>query len=97
MNSKPTSVLIVDDTPENLEVLIEQLENTGFNVSVVPNGEEALELANKIIPDIILLDVLRQGMDGFETCRHLKQLPAFQDIPIIFISKSFSWHKKMPP
>ncbi len=86
MNSKPTSVLIVDDTPENLEVLIDQLEKTGFNVSVVSNGEDALEFAKKNLPDIILLDVMMAGMDGFETCRRLKQLPAFLDIPIIFIT-----------
>jgi DNA-binding NtrC family response regulator len=86
MKSKPASVLIVDDTPENLEILIEQLENTGFNVSVVPNAEEGIELAKKIIPDIILLDVLMPGMDGFETCRRLKQLAALRDIPIIFIT-----------
>jgi len=86
MNLKAATVLIVDDTPENLEVLIEQVENTGFNVSVAPNGEEALELANKIMPDIILLDVMMPGMDGFETCRRLKKLPAFLDIPIIFIT-----------
>jgi len=86
MNSKSAYVLIVDDAPENLEVLIEQLENTGFNLSVVSNGEEALELANQIMPDIILLDVMMPGMDGFETCRCLKQLPALHDIPIIFIT-----------
>lgn len=81
-----TSILIVDDNPENLDILIEHLQGANFNVSVALTGEKGLEIAEKIIPDLILLDIHLPGIDGFEMCCQLKQEPLFQETPVIFIS-----------
>ena len=86
MNTEDHTVLIVDDEPINLNVLIETLGHEGFNVSVARSGDAALTQAHKVIPDIILLDVLMPGLDGFETCRRLKQDPETRDIPVIFMT-----------
>jgi len=85
-DSKITSILIIDDTPENLDVLIDHFANTHFNVSVALSGEKAIEITKKMIPDLILLDVKMSGIDGFETCRLLKQNTALKEVPIIFIT-----------
>ncbi|MCW5316847.1 response regulator [Nostoc sp. KVJ3] len=79
-------ILIVDDTPINLELLLHFLEDYGFKVLVAEDGENALKIAGNASPDLILLDVLMPGIDGFETCRLLKINPATQDIPVIFIT-----------
>ena len=82
----PPTVLIVDDNPTNVSVLLDYLSEAGFRVLVAQNGESALERVAFAYPDIILLDVLMPGIDGFETCRRLKSSPAGQDIPIIFMT-----------
>lgn len=79
-------ILIVDDTPTNLDVLLDLLESAGFKVVIAEDGERALALAEYAPPDLILLDILMPGIDGFETCRRLKTNPATQEIPIIFIT-----------
>jgi class 3 adenylate cyclase/CheY-like chemotaxis protein len=79
-------ILIVDDEPNNLDVLRNCLNKAGFKVSVVDSGEIALQLVEHIKPALILLDVMMPGMDGFETCRRLKQNAVTKDTPIIFIS-----------
>ncbi|MBD0363197.1 MAG: PAS domain S-box protein, partial [Coleofasciculus sp. C3-bin4] len=79
-------ILIVDDTPTNLEMLLDCLEEYGFKVVVAEDGESALEMAEYAPPDLILLDILMPEMDGFETCRRLKTNPATQDIPVIFMT-----------
>jgi len=79
-----TTILIVDDTPENLEVLSESLVTAGYRVAVALDGESAIEQANFAPPDLILLDVMMPGLDGFETCDRLKSNPITQDIPILF-------------
>ncbi len=86
MNSKTASVLVVDDVPENLDVLVDELENAGLNISIALNGEEAIEITKNLIPDLILLDIIMPGIDGFETCRRLKQQLALKDVPVIFIT-----------
>ena len=78
-DSKINSILIVDDTPENLDVLIDHLANTDFNVSVALSGEKAIEITQKMIPDMILLDIKMSGIDGFETCRLLKENAALKE------------------
>ncbi|MGJ5629016.1 hybrid sensor histidine kinase/response regulator [Nostoc sp. CALU 1950] len=86
-NKKEKSViLIVDDTPINLEVLFDFLEYYGFKVLITEDGSSAINIAEHASPDLILLDVLMPGIDGFETCRLLKKNPATQDIPVIFIT-----------
>jgi diguanylate cyclase (GGDEF)-like protein len=80
------TLLIVDDTPENIAVLFNFLSGHGFKILVAENGEDALENAQDERPDLILLDVIMPGIDGFETCRRLKSNPPTQEIPIIFIT-----------
>jgi two-component system, NtrC family, sensor kinase len=80
------SILIVDDTPNNIRLLFDVLDRAGFDISVVKSGEIALEKLSQIQPDLILLDVMMPGMDGFETCRRIKANPENEDIPIIFMT-----------
>lgn len=84
--SSPSTVLIVDDTPANVRVLAEYLDGHGFNVTVAQDGEEGLERARYGCPDLILLDAMMPGWDGFETCRRLKADPVTSDIPVIFMT-----------
>ncbi|MBE9226064.1 response regulator [Phormidium sp. LEGE 05292] len=79
-------ILIVDDTPTNLEVLLDLLEADGFKVVVAEDGERAIGLAEYAPPDLILLDVLMPGIDGFETCRRLKINSITKEIPVIFLT-----------
>ncbi|NET56484.1 MAG: response regulator [Symploca sp. SIO2E6] len=79
-------ILIVDDNPTNLEVLSESLSIAGFDVAVAVDGESALEQTEYNPPELILLDVMMPGIDGFETCRRLKENPLTQDIPVIFMT-----------
>jgi DNA-binding NarL/FixJ family response regulator len=79
-------VLIVDDTPANLAYLSDALHDAGFKVLVAVDGASAIERLKLVTPDIILLDAVMPGMDGFETCRMIKQMPTGRDIPIIFMT-----------
>ncbi|AFY35839.1 response regulator [Calothrix sp. PCC 7507] len=78
------SILIVDDNPTNLEVLSDTLTAAGFQVAVALDGETALEQVQYYQADLIILDVMMPGIDGFETCKRLKANPLTRDIPIIF-------------
>ncbi|KAF3997992.1 two-component system response regulator [Glaciimonas immobilis] len=80
------TILIVDDTPANLRVLVDYLEEIGFNVLTAQDGDEALKRAQYMRPDLILLDVMMPGMDGFETCRRMKAIDDIADIPVIFMT-----------
>jgi len=80
------TILIVDDTPTNLDILFDFLANFGFKVLVAEDGESALENVKYALPDLILLDVIMPGIDGFETCRRLKDSERTQSIPIIFMT-----------
>ncbi len=79
-------ILIVDDTPANIQVLSSTLKEKGYQISVATNGTQALDLVARMKPDLILLDVIMPGMDGFETCRHLKQSAETSGIPVIFLT-----------
>ncbi len=79
-------ILIVDDNPTNLNVLFEYLEESGFEVSVAKSGKSAIQQIGHVQPDLILLDVMMPGLDGFETCRKLKAKKATRDIPVIFMT-----------
>jgi len=81
-----STVLVVDDTPENLDVLITYLADFGFTILVAQDGEEAIGLVEQYLPDIILLDVMMPDIDGFETCRRLKQNETIRDIPVVFMT-----------
>jgi CheY-like chemotaxis protein/DNA-binding CsgD family transcriptional regulator len=79
-------VLIVDDVPDNLAVLHDALDESGYTVLVATNGETALQRALQARPDIVLLDAVMPGMDGFEVARRLKADPATAAIPIVFMT-----------
>ncbi|MBY0576317.1 MAG: diguanylate cyclase [Gallionellaceae bacterium] len=79
------SLLVVDDAPENIEVL-RRLLSKEYNVKIAISGEQALKVVAAQAPDLILLDVMMPGMDGYEVCRRLKADPATHDIPVIFIT-----------
>lgn len=79
-------VLIVDDVPDNLSVLHDALDESGYTVLVATHGEAALQRASQSLPDVILLDAVMPGMDGFECARRLKALPETAHIPIVFMT-----------
>jgi len=89
------TILTVDDQPANLRVLIDCLERSGLRVVVALSGEEALERARHVRPDLVLLDVQMPGMDGFVTCRELKRGAATQDIPVIFMTSATETEDKL--
>ena len=78
-------VLLVDDEPNNLKVL-QQILKQHFELIFAINGEKALVAAKEHLPDIILLDIMMPGMDGYQVCRHLKENPATAHIPVIFVT-----------
>ncbi len=88
MESLTTSsrILVVEDAPTNIEVLVSLLRTQGYQLNVATNGRGALAVLERVRPDLILMDVLMPEMDGFETCRLLKQTPAWRDIPVIFLT-----------
>lgn len=95
MNTVKNKVLIVDDTPEDIQFLVESLKRD-FAVVAVTSGEKALETAaNGQRPDVILMDVMMPGMDGYETCRKLKEDPENSDIDVIFVSAHDTTEEKI--
>jgi len=86
INSAAESILLVDDNPTNLQVLFQTLEGVGCKLLVAKNGEIALSIAGKALPDLILLDIMMPGIDGYEVCRQLKANRATSSIPVIFLS-----------
>ena len=85
-NAPAASIMIVDDEPENLNVLEALLTQAGYLVSAFPRGELALAAARQQAPDLVLLDVRMPGLDGHEVCRRFKADDGLRDIPILFIS-----------
>ncbi len=92
---EPHTILIVDDTPANLSVLLQCLTNANYRVLVAEDGEEALEQVNHAPPDLVLLDVMMPGIDGFETCRRLRASPATRDLPVIFMTALTDTQEKL--
>jgi DNA-binding response OmpR family regulator len=80
------NILIVDDTPATLKMLVEYLEHYGFGTRMARSGKNALKRVLYDPPDLILLDVLMPGLDGFETCRRLKARESTRGIPVIFMT-----------
>ena len=79
-------VLLVDDSPEALGFLTEALEQSGFSVLIATSGTSALNIVDRITPDIILLDAVMPGMDGFETCERLKANASVSQVPVVFMT-----------
>jgi signal transduction histidine kinase len=85
-NQSKGNILVVDDTPENLRLLVGILRKKGYEVRPVPSGELALSASQLMPPDLVLLDIMMPEMDGYEVCRRLKANRDTRDIPVIFIS-----------
>jgi DNA-binding response OmpR family regulator/DNA-binding CsgD family transcriptional regulator len=83
---KRETVLIVDDSVDSLNFLTDALENAGYTVLVALNGPAALALFDRVVPDIVLMDAIMPGIDGFETCRRLKASTAYGDLPVLFMT-----------
>jgi len=84
--SDHNSILLVDDQAENLKPIVYYLERYNYKINISMTGEDALEILKFFTPDIILLDVLMPGIDGFETCRRIKAKPEWRDIPVLFMT-----------
>ncbi len=85
-NSTEEAILLVDDNPTNLQVLFDTLDGRGFKLLIAKDGKAALAIAGKARPNLILLDIMMPGIDGYEVCRQLKADPATKEIPVIFLS-----------
>jgi signal transduction histidine kinase len=85
-DNRPSEILVVDDIAANRNLLLETLEPKGYEVLLAADGQSALEIARNVVPDAVLLDVNMPGIDGFETCRALKQSEVTRQIPVIFIT-----------
>lgn len=85
-NNYKGDILVVDDTPANLRLLVGILTEHGYKVRPIPNGKLALSGIQLSPPDLILLDIMMPEMNGYEVCEHLKAHPGTKDIPVIFIS-----------
>jgi sigma-B regulation protein RsbU (phosphoserine phosphatase) len=84
--TEPERILLVDDNPTNLQVLFKTLEGRGYNLLIAKNGETALAVAKKALPELILLDIMMPDVDGYEVCRRLKKDSTTSEIPVIFLS-----------
>lgn len=85
MNIQDT-ILVIDDMPNNLRILDLLLTDAGYQTRLIPSGQLALTSIKNEIPDLILLDIRMPGMDGFEVCNKIKEIPGCESVPIIFIS-----------
>lgn len=79
-------ILLVEDEPVNIQAVSGILKDQGYQVSVATSGTKALEVLTRVRPDLILLDVVMPGIDGFETCQRIKATPELREIPIIFLT-----------
>ncbi len=89
MNTPTTpkgTLLVIDDIPDNIKILLGFLGNAGFKVLAAKDGEQGLKLAEHTHPDVILLDIMMPGIDGFEVCRRLKANDRTKEIPVIFMT-----------
>lgn len=84
--SDMTSVLLVDDSPDTLGMLTDALSLSGMEVQVARSGREALNAVDRYLPDIVLMDAMMPGLDGFETCQILKGEKGLEDVPVIFMT-----------
>jgi CheY-like chemotaxis protein len=90
MNTSPpvqkNRILVVEDTPANIQILVTILKDRGYQISVAMNGKQALDVLDRVEPDLVLLDGMMPEMDGFETCRHLNATERWRQTPVIFLT-----------
>src|SRR5271155_2127108 len=79
-------ILIVEDAPTNIQLLKSILGEQGYHVSAVTSGHQAINVLDRVRPDLILLDVMMPEMDGFETCRRIKSSTTWREIPLVFLT-----------
>jgi DNA-binding response OmpR family regulator len=82
----PYRILLVDDDPTNLQILHQVLGGRGYKLIIAKSGEDALKMAERMKPHLVLLDIMMPGIDGYETCKRLKENPATSNAAIIFLS-----------
>ena len=80
------NILIVDDIPGNIRLMVSILDEHGYSVSYAQSGAAAIEMCRKVVFDLVLLDVMMPGLDGFEVCGLIKALPAYEQVPVIFLT-----------
>src|ERR1700760_3118613 len=85
-SKKRDIALVIDDSPETLRLLTDALDSAGMTVMVAMDGAAAMRIVEQITPDIVLLDAMMPGMDGFETCRRLKRDAGLSNVPVIFMT-----------
>ena len=93
--SRKGVILVIDDNTNNIKVMVASLREAGYTVIIARNGEMGLQRAKFSQPDLILLDILMPGDDGFETCRKLKADPQTKRIPVIFVTALSSIEDKV--
>jgi len=86
MENKEIQILLVDDEPDILEILEYNLSKEGYQISLAENGKQALKKAKKINPHLVILDMMMPGMDGIETCKKMRKIPAMQNSIITFLT-----------
>lgn len=86
LSTRRDTVLVVDDTPDTLSLLTNTLDRAGFTVLIATDGEAALNLLEQITPDLVLMDAVMPGLDGFETCKRLKRDKLLSHLPVIFMT-----------
>jgi len=86
LSTRRDTVLVVDDTPDTLSLLTNMLDRAGFTVLIATDGEAALNLLEQITPDLVLMDAVMPGLDGFETCKRLKRDKLLSHLPVIFMT-----------
>ncbi|MET0364750.1 MAG: response regulator, partial [Sphingobium sp.] len=84
--TRQDTVLVIDDAPDSLRFLTDALENSGITVLVSTSGNGALELLSHVVPDLILMDAVMPGLDGFETTVRIKNTASLAHIPVIFMT-----------
>jgi len=89
-NQEAAKILLVDDSVQNLRLLGNMLREKNYQIALAQNGKEGLQLAHKILPDLILLDIMMPELDGYEVCDKLKKDEAAKDIPVIFLTAKTS-------
>lgn len=86
MNNTNSKILLVDDEPDILEFLSYNLKKEGYTVFIANNGREAITIAKKESPDLIILDVMMPDMDGIETCREIREIPGLKNVMVAFLT-----------
>ena len=94
MASVKKTILIVDDNEDILELLFYNLKSDGYHVEIAKDGVEAIEVAKKTLPELIIMDIMMPKLDGVEACRHIRQIPELANTHIIFCTRIFIYNDR---